>query len=177
MGTCAPRGGIPLVPVKLPFLDSVHLSNMSRSFRRLHSPSQLLTFSVSDVWELDKNATVQFMVKDIDLGQTPLRTKVTLQFWHRSPWYLYRPALPLLSPWANNTPYYLWSSVSSIVTPLYCHLAYLYVFHLVHRANRKTLKLRETMCIAFSWFPSLKTRLDNNEIILVWPDELMLISH
>lgn len=63
---------------KLRLLDSVHLSNMSRSFRRLPSSSQLLIFSGSDMQEVDKNATIQLMVKNTDLGQKSLRTQVTI---------------------------------------------------------------------------------------------------
>lgn len=42
MGPYTPHGGIHFVPVKLRLLDSVRFSNVSRSFRRQHSPSQLL---------------------------------------------------------------------------------------------------------------------------------------
>lgn len=85
MGPGTLRGGSYLVLRKLTLLDAVHLSSMSRSFRRLPSPFQLLTFSGSNMRELDKNDTVQFVVKNTDLGQTSLRTKVTTCSVDRSP--------------------------------------------------------------------------------------------
>lgn len=55
-----------LVPIKLRWFDSVHYSNMPKSFRRLNfHPNSPSSFSGSDMQELNENATIQFMVKNI----------------------------------------------------------------------------------------------------------------
>lgn len=70
-GPRATREGVYLVPITLTWLDSVLSSHMSRSFRRLLSPTQLVTFSGFDMWEPDENGTIQCMVKNIGTEITP----------------------------------------------------------------------------------------------------------